>query len=178
MPGQRLPMRKIRDVLRLSASGMSKRQIAASLGLSPTAAGEWLRRARRAGLGWPLADDLTDEALEAQLYPPPQTVPEDRRPQPDWAAMRRNEWSQSPECALRGPPRKNGPAQVGGAVTIMTNMTIRDGATCDGPAPVKRCLPHGALRQYSSASMMVSTRVVLSGSAGSSDARRRSSLAK
>jgi hypothetical protein len=32
MPGQRLPMRKIRDVLRLSANGMSKRQIAASLG--------------------------------------------------------------------------------------------------------------------------------------------------
>jgi hypothetical protein len=31
MPGQRLPMRRIRDVLRLSASGMSKRQIAASL---------------------------------------------------------------------------------------------------------------------------------------------------
>ena len=32
MPGPRLPMRKIRDVLRLSAGGMSKRKIAASLG--------------------------------------------------------------------------------------------------------------------------------------------------
>jgi hypothetical protein len=31
MPGQRLPMRKIRDVLRLSAGGMSKRKIATSL---------------------------------------------------------------------------------------------------------------------------------------------------
>ena len=31
MPGQRLPMRKLRDVLRLRAGGMSKRQIAASL---------------------------------------------------------------------------------------------------------------------------------------------------
>ena len=40
MPGPRLPMRKIRDVLRLSAAGMSKRQIAASLGASATAAGE------------------------------------------------------------------------------------------------------------------------------------------
>jgi hypothetical protein len=32
-------MCKIRDVLRLSASGMSKRQIAASLGIGATAAG-------------------------------------------------------------------------------------------------------------------------------------------
>jgi hypothetical protein len=31
MPGARLPMRKIRDVLRLGAGGMSKREIAASL---------------------------------------------------------------------------------------------------------------------------------------------------
>ena len=38
MAQQRLPMRKIRDVLRLSAAGLSKRQIAASLGIGPTAA--------------------------------------------------------------------------------------------------------------------------------------------
>ena len=50
MPGPRLPMRKIRDVLRLSAAGMSKRKIAASFGVSATAAGECIRRARRAGL--------------------------------------------------------------------------------------------------------------------------------
>jgi transposase len=83
-------MRKIRDVLRLSASGMSNRQIAASLGFSPTAAGECLRRARRAGLGWPLPDEFTDETLEARLYPPPQSLPEDRRPLPDWAAVHRD----------------------------------------------------------------------------------------
>ena len=35
-------MRKIRDVLRLSAAGMSKRQIAASLRVSATAAAEML----------------------------------------------------------------------------------------------------------------------------------------
>ena len=33
MAQSRLPMRKIRDVLRLSAAGLSKRQIAASLGI-------------------------------------------------------------------------------------------------------------------------------------------------
>jgi len=70
MPGPRLPMRKIRDVLRLSAAGMSKRKIAASLGVSATAAGDCIRRARRAGLDWPLPEGLTDETLELQLYPP------------------------------------------------------------------------------------------------------------
>ena len=50
MPGPRLPMRKIRDVLRLSAAGMSKRTIAASLGVSATAARDCIGRARRAGL--------------------------------------------------------------------------------------------------------------------------------
>ena len=59
MAQQRLPMRKIRDVLRLSAAGLSKRQIAASLGIGPTAAGACLRRAREAGVGWPLPDDLS-----------------------------------------------------------------------------------------------------------------------
>jgi hypothetical protein len=33
------PTRKIRDALRLSAAGLSKRRIAASLGVSATAAG-------------------------------------------------------------------------------------------------------------------------------------------
>ena len=88
MPGPRLPVRKIRDVLRLSAAGMSKRQIAASLGVSATAAGECTRRARRAGLAWPLPDELSDEELEHRLYPLP-TAAKDRRPRPDWAAIHR-----------------------------------------------------------------------------------------
>src|SRR5467141_2245422 len=77
MAQQRLPMRKIRDVLRLSAAGLSKRQIAASLGIGPTAAGACLRRAREAGVGWPLPDDLDDAALERRLYPVPTTTAKD-----------------------------------------------------------------------------------------------------
>jgi hypothetical protein len=87
MPGPRLPMRKIRDVLRLSAAGMSKRKIAASLGVSATAAGECIRRARRAGLTWPLPEGLADETLERRLFPPPAVAAKDRRPQPNWAAV-------------------------------------------------------------------------------------------
>ena len=89
MPQERLPMRKIRDVLRLKASGMSKRQIAASLSVSSTTVLNCLRRAAAVGQDWPLPDDLTDEVLESRLYPPAPAVPAGQRPQPDWAAIHR-----------------------------------------------------------------------------------------
>jgi transposase len=89
MAGQRLPMRKIRDVLRLSADGMSNRQIAASLNIGATAAGEFLRRARSFGVGWPLSDELTDDALEARLYPSSPVATRDQRPLPDWPTVHR-----------------------------------------------------------------------------------------
>jgi transposase len=82
-------MRRIRDVLRLKAGGMSKRQIAASVGIGATAAGDYLRRAKKAGLVWPLADDLDDAVLEARLFPPPQKIGADERSQPDWAHVHR-----------------------------------------------------------------------------------------
>ena len=75
MSGARLPMRKLRDVLRLTAGGLSSRQMAASLTVGATTVIDYLGRARRAGIVWPLPEDLTDEALEARLYPPPPTVP-------------------------------------------------------------------------------------------------------
>jgi ATP/maltotriose-dependent transcriptional regulator MalT len=40
MTAERLPMRKIRDVLRLKYAGFSERQIAASLNIGATTAGE------------------------------------------------------------------------------------------------------------------------------------------
>jgi hypothetical protein len=85
MPSERLPMRKIREVLRLRfASELSQRAIASSLGLSQGAVCEYLDRARRAGAVWPLPDALDDERLEALLFPPPSGMPDDQRPKPDW----------------------------------------------------------------------------------------------
>jgi len=55
-------MRKIRDVLRLHAAGLT---------IGATSAGDYLRRARRVGLSWRLLDGLSDEALERRLFPPP-----------------------------------------------------------------------------------------------------------
>jgi transposase len=82
-------VRKIRDVLRLSAAGMSKRQIAVSLGVSATAARDCILRAQRAGLAWPLPEGLTDETLEDRFYPPPAVAGKERRPRPDWATVHR-----------------------------------------------------------------------------------------
>lgn len=51
-------MRKIRHVLKLAwESGLTKRQIARSLAMSPTTVGEYLRRAEDARLAWPLPPD-------------------------------------------------------------------------------------------------------------------------
>jgi transposase len=82
-------MRKIHDVLRLRAAGMSQRKIAASLSIGVTAAGDCVRRARRAGVSWPLPDGLSDEGLERLLYPPPRLTAKDARTLPDWAAIHR-----------------------------------------------------------------------------------------
>lgn len=78
MPGERLSMRKIREVLRLRlAGGLSQRAIGRSLGLSQGAVCDYLNRARRAGLSWPLPELLDDEQLERRLFPPPPDVPAD-----------------------------------------------------------------------------------------------------
>ena len=94
MPRERLPMRKIRDVLRLHADKLSKRRIAVSVNLGRTAVRDTIKRATRAGLSWPLPEGLCDEALERLLFPPPvqgrkrAAVP-DRRPLLDWPILHR-----------------------------------------------------------------------------------------
>lgn len=78
-------MRKIKDVMRLSAQGLSARKIAASLGLSRGAVGAYQVRATAAGLAWPLPEDLTDADLEGSLFPQSAQVLSVAFPQPDWA---------------------------------------------------------------------------------------------
>ena len=78
-------MRKIKDVMRLSAQGLSARKIAASLGLSRGAVGAYQDRARAVGLAWPVPEDLTDADLEGALFPQSAQVLSVAFPQPDWA---------------------------------------------------------------------------------------------
>jgi len=89
MPRERLPMGKIGDVLRLHAGGLSKRRIAVSLNIGRTPVGDYISRARRADLGWPLPEDLSEEDLERLLFPPPTMISPDRRPLPDWPMLHR-----------------------------------------------------------------------------------------
>jgi transposase len=82
-------MRKIRDVLRLSAEGLSTRQLAASLAIGRTTLQGYLDRARDAELSWPLPPDLSDTDLERLLYPRTAREASQRATQPDWVAIHR-----------------------------------------------------------------------------------------
>jgi transposase len=82
-------MRKIREALRLRASGLSTRKIATSLGVGQSTASEYLQRIERAALSWPLASDMTDAVLEALLFHPIGGVSRLVEAQPDWPAIHR-----------------------------------------------------------------------------------------
>jgi transposase len=72
MGAERLPMRRIREVLRLKYErGLSHRAIARASGVGVGTVWEHLARAKRAGLAWPLPAELDDSELEARLFPPP-----------------------------------------------------------------------------------------------------------
>lgn len=79
-------MRKIVDVLRLDAAGLSGRRISASLGIGRSCVGDYLDRAKAAGLSWPLPDGIDETALERRLFP--QVSLKGRQfAQPDWAVV-------------------------------------------------------------------------------------------
>ncbi|MGP8112130.1 MAG: hypothetical protein ACLQFT_06760 [Steroidobacteraceae bacterium] len=86
MAQPRLSVRKIRDVLRLkSEAQLSDRQIAAVLGSARSTVQECLRRARSAGVSWPLPEEVDDEALWARLYARAPEPP--AYPPPDFARI-------------------------------------------------------------------------------------------
>ena len=69
MPAKReLTMRQIRYTLRLASEGVSAREIGRMLGVARSTVQDNLRRAKVAGLVWPLPDELTDAELEARLF--------------------------------------------------------------------------------------------------------------
>ena len=83
MAARRLSMRKIREVLRLKwARGYSDRQIAKSCNMARSTVGDYLLRAHRAGLNWPLPPDLDDASLENLLFPLVGSTSPKRRPMP------------------------------------------------------------------------------------------------
>ena len=89
MANKRLSMRKIHEVLRLAfESKLSIRAIARCVNASPATVGDYVRRAKRAGLSWPLPAELDDTALQQRLFPPSKPKGS-RRSLPDWAEVHR-----------------------------------------------------------------------------------------
>ena len=68
MPSERISMYRVREVLRLSAAGLSVRQVAAGAKLSIGAVSKYLNAARVAGIGWPLPTEWDDAELERRLH--------------------------------------------------------------------------------------------------------------
>ncbi len=90
MTQERLSVRKIREVLRLKHEvGLSNRAIARACRISNSTAGEYVRRAKQAGLGWPLPEELGEEQLYRQLFPEDHRAGSPERPQPDWEKVHR-----------------------------------------------------------------------------------------
>jgi transposase len=82
-------MRRIKEVLRLKLElGLSDRQVAKSCSIARSTVSEYMNRAKKAGLSWPLPDDLDEGQLEERLFCEvvggARLSRGQRRPQPDF----------------------------------------------------------------------------------------------
>ncbi len=88
MPAERITMRKIREVLRLKFEcRLTNRKIAKSACLARSTVGDYIRRAKTAGLSWPLPDDMDDNQLEQTLFDQVPRTPKDQRPPLDFSQI-------------------------------------------------------------------------------------------
>jgi transposase len=87
MATKRVPMRKIREILRLKWQlGKSNRETARSLGLSPSTVSATVQRAGYAKLDWSQVQTLADDELERLLYGAHRPSGRER-PMPDFARL-------------------------------------------------------------------------------------------
>src|SRR3974377_1457883 len=90
MPAERMPMRRVRDVLRLRTAGVGLNEIARRVGVAPSTVRLTLERLASAGVRWPLPAEMTDTALEAALFAAVGTKQGHRRHlEPDWSEIHR-----------------------------------------------------------------------------------------
>lgn len=72
MTARPITMRKLKELMRLKCEArLTHRQIARSLGISPGTVSTYAQKVAEAGLGWPLPEGLSEEALESQLFNAP-----------------------------------------------------------------------------------------------------------
>ena len=92
MANRRMTMRKIRETLRLRHEArMSVRQISTHTDTSVGAIQNLLNKAARAGVGWPLPEELADEALVKLLYPSRSGAGRGEFQLPEWSTVHQ-EW--------------------------------------------------------------------------------------
>lgn len=84
MPQERLTMRKIREILRLKwECGLSNRVISRSCSVSHSTVSQYVKRAKAAGLAWPLADELDEDELYELMFPRTKQDEQQTIPYPD-----------------------------------------------------------------------------------------------
>jgi transposase len=85
MANVRLSMRNIKEILRLCwGNGLSVRKAARSCGIGRTTIKEYLKRADRAGLSWPIPDEIDETSLENLLFPSSIPLTVERRNMPSF----------------------------------------------------------------------------------------------
>lgn len=88
MATERLPMRNVREILRLRwERGLKVREVARSLGVSTGTVSKTESRARRTELTWATVELLDDAELERRLYGSREVAGKHHRPQPDPLAL-------------------------------------------------------------------------------------------
>ena len=86
MAAMRLPMRKLREIIRLKLEAkQSNRAIARSCGISPSTVSDCVGRIAVAGIAWPLTPELDDDEALTRFLFPDEKHPVKNRPEPDWA---------------------------------------------------------------------------------------------
>ncbi len=87
MPRKRLEWWRVVEILRLSLDlGRSYREIGLSVSASHATVSKYVRRAKAAGLSWPLPEYFGARELKAALFPEAISGPPPR-PRPDWAKV-------------------------------------------------------------------------------------------
>src|SRR5256885_17229543 len=74
LPQERLPVRKIKEVLRLHALGLSQRQIALSYAVGQATVSDYLKTAATVGLQWTGVADWDDDRLWKAVAPSRETL--------------------------------------------------------------------------------------------------------
>src|SRR3989344_4561544 len=88
MANQRLPMRNMREILRLKyQTCLSNRQIAESQRIAHSTVNDYLQKAKAAGISWPLPEGFSDQYLENRLFCGPALSSGKKRPEPDYAYL-------------------------------------------------------------------------------------------